>query len=281
MTLQDQIAKYSWVIQRKWHTCVWTLRNLPARIYSNPIFIVGNQKTGSTAIAALLAKAAGMPAVLDIFYQIPYPAEKQLLEKTLSFPRFVRANKGLFSKPLIKEPGLIFHLDDLVSFFPDSKMVFLVRDPRDNIRSILNRLQLPGHQADLTPQQFQNLPTAFWKMVIEGSLYQCRGKNYIETLALRWLRIAEQYERHAGRMVRVQYEEFLKDKTGCIRRLAEKLNLPVTSDISSQVDIQYQSKGDSSISREQFFGEENLAKIEQICSPKMQQFGYPLRRSNS
>jgi hypothetical protein len=260
---------------------MWTLRNLPAQIYPNPIFIVGNQKTGSTAIAALLAKAAGMPARLDIFYQIPYPAEKQLLEKTLSFPRFVHANKGLFSKPLIKEPGLIFHLDDLVSFFPDSKLVFLMRDPRDNIRSILNRLQLPGNQTDLTPQQFQNLPTAFWKMVMEGYLYQSRGATYIETLALRWLRIVELYERHAGRMVRIQYEEFLKEKTACIHKLAKKLNLSVISDISSQVDIQYQSKGDSSISAEQFFGEYNLAKIEQICRLKMQQYGYSLRCSNT
>lgn len=247
---------------------------MPARVHPNPIFIVGNQKTGSTAIAALLAKACRMPVMLDLFCRVPYPAERQLLEKTLSFPQFVQANPWLFSKPLIKEPGLIFHLEGLLSRFPDSKIVFLLRDPRDNIRSILNRLRLPGNQSDLTEQQVQTLPSQFWKMAVEGSVFQTRGRNYIETLALRWRRSVEFYERYADGLLLLKYEDFMKDKSDTIYTLARQAGLQVTADIGLQVDVQYQPRGDHSVPWSEFFGRNNLAMIESICKEQMETYGY-------
>lgn len=279
--LHDQIRKSFRVIRRKWKTCLWAIRNMPARVHPNPIFIVGNQKTGSTAIAALLAKACRIPVRLDLFCRVPYPAERQLLEKTLSFPQFVQANPWLFSKPLIKEPGLIFHLESLISCFPDSKIVFLLRDPRHNIRSILNRLQLPGNQSDLSEQQIQTLPSLFWKMVIDGSLFQTRGGNYIETLALRWRRSVECYERCADRLLLLKYEDFMKDKSDTIYALARQAGLQVTADIGPQVNVQYQPRGDHSIPWPEFFGRDNLAIIESICQSKMESYGYPLSAKRS
>ena len=43
---------------------------------SEPVFILGVQKSGTTAIAALLADATGLPATLDITRAISRPGSK-------------------------------------------------------------------------------------------------------------------------------------------------------------------------------------------------------------
>lgn len=275
-TIKDIIGKTRRIIIDRWRSSFWALRNIPFRIHRKPIFIFGNQKTGSTAIAALLAEATGNGVILDIFFRQPgsFAVERALLEHALSFDRFVYANKWLFSKPIIKEPDLIFLWEELAGFFPSSLSVFLLRDPRDNIRSILNRLGLPGNLEDLSGPQYRDLPSNVWRMILDGALYHSKGGNYIETLARRWLRTVEIYERHADQMILVRYEDFLKDKAGTIYSLAEKLGLPVVKDIASLVDVQYNRRGDRSISWPDFFGHDNLMTIESVCQSKMEAYDY-------
>lgn len=268
------LPKFLFLLKKKKKVYLWFLRNRQFSVYPNPVFLLGNQKTGSTAIAALLGQATQQSVELDIFYHIPYPAEKMLLENKITFEKFVRNNRRLFSKPIIKEPGLVFYLDALFRRFPNSPVVFLLRDPRDNIRSILDRLGLPGDQPALSQQQFDSLPSPFWKMTIEGTVFQTAGKNYIETLALRWNRIVELYEQYTSRMLLLKYEDFYRNKAETIYSLARQLGFPLLSDISQLVDIQYQPKGDSSVTWIDFFGKDNLSAIEKICKEKMVKYGY-------
>ena len=46
------------------------------------------------------------------------------------------------------------------------------------------------------------------------------------------------------------------------------------NDISDKVDRQYQRRGDRNVSWPDFFGPDNLARIERICGDRMQRFGY-------
>lgn len=269
-----RLTKNYRIVQRKRRQLVWFLKNVGCTVHEDPIFLFGNQKTGSTAIAALLARATGSSITLDMFCRTPTPIEKDLLMAPSLFGEFIRNNKKLFSTKLIKEPDLIFFLDELAIHFPNSRKVFLLRDPRDNIRSILNRLNLSGTLKNLTEQQILSLPSSYWKIILEGALFGSQGENCIETLALRWKKAVERYEARANEILLLQYEEFLKDKASRIYRLADQLGLKVTRDITASVDRQYQPRGDRSVPPLEFFGRSNLAIIETICGEKMKQYGY-------
>lgn len=256
------------------------IRNLGARIDPESIFLCGNYKTGSSAIASLLAIGTRRKKIIDLFWRTPGSIKRKLLKKELSLDWYVHRYRYLFSKKIIKEPDLIFYIDQLVTLFPRGQFVFLLRDPRDNIRSILNRLKIGGNQPDLTAEQFENLPNPLWKMIMEGSLFGTRGDSYIATQALRWKRILELYEQHTDNMILLKYESFLEDKIGTIRALAEQLGLSIKADITPYLDRQYQPRGDHSQSWLEFYGRENLDRIESICCDKMELYGYPPPQAN-
>ncbi|RME38856.1 MAG: hypothetical protein D6788_06610, partial [Planctomycetota bacterium] len=122
----------------------YVVRRRFARPHPAPVIVLGNQKSGTTVIAALLAESAGCAVTLDIFFRFRRPVLARLLTGRDSLDRFIRRHPYWFSHPIIKEPSLTFFHDDLRRLFPSARFVFIVRDPRDNIRSILNRLRLPG-----------------------------------------------------------------------------------------------------------------------------------------
>ena len=66
----------------------------------------------------------------------------------------------------------------------------------------------------------------------------------------------------------------MKDKQGVIAGLGQQLGLPLKQDISDKLDIQFQPAGNRAIRPEEFFGRDNLGRIEGICGEKMQPLGY-------
>jgi hypothetical protein len=245
-----------------------------SKINKKAVFIIGNQKSGTTVIAALLGHISGEKPLLDVYCRLDHHLEQQILRHELSFQEFIQMNRRFFTQKIIKEPAFVFQADQIIQCFPDARCVFVLRDPRDNIRSILNRLKLPGNQQQLTREQMENLPNILWQTILDGELFGTRGNNYIETLAHRWKRGLEIREQFSDKIEVVRYEEFMKDKERFIFFLAQKLGLPVRHDITPYLDIQYQPKGDHSVSWVDFFGSKNLSIIEKICSEKMQSYGY-------
>ena len=239
-----------------------------------PILVTGNQKTGSTAIAALLGKATDQSVQLDVFYGLKENAEEKILMGRLQFAQFVHHYQYLFTSDIIKEPGFIFYWPQVQSFFPDSRSICIIRDPRDNIRSILNRLNLPGNLERLDEDQLNTLPNRTWRAIVDGELFHSKGANYIESLALRWNRAASIYEQYSQRFILIRYEDFKTNKAEAIYELAAALNLTVTQDISDSVNVQYQSKGNSEVDWLEFFGPKNLSLIETTCGQKMLEYKY-------
>ncbi|HEV57045.1 MAG TPA: sulfotransferase [Phycisphaerales bacterium] len=244
------------------------------RVNPQAVFILGNQKSGTTAIAALLAKATGKSITLDIFYNLPARIEMALLTGELPLSRFVAENPQYFATDLVKEPGLTFVYEPLSTHFPQARSVLCLRDPRDNIRSMLNRVNLPGRLDRLTPEHWQAVPNLLWKHILEGRLFGCDGVNYIDTLARRWNRALAVYERHHDRVILARYEDFVVDKTGFIASLARRLGMESRHDISAHVDVQYQPRGDHTVTWEEFFGPANLQIIERTCAEGMRAHGY-------
>lgn len=245
-----------------------------AKINPQSIIILGNQKSGTSAIAVLLAKLTNKSFHIDLMRSNEQNIYVQLKQKNASFKNFVKFNSLEFSKDIIKEPNLTLFYDELVEYFPQAKLVLVVRDPRSNIRSILDRYKIPGNLDQMTPEQYENLVRS-WPSVFDASWLGFQGENYIEMLAGRWNYMADVFFLHSDRIILVKYEDFLKDKIGVIYRIAQQLGLEAINDISDQINIQYQPAGkNKNLKYIDFFGEKNLERIERICGERMKKLEY-------
>jgi hypothetical protein len=203
-------------------------------------------------------------------------AEKELLVGRRDFDSFVQQARYYFSRDIIKEPSFVWFYDELAQRFPNADQVFIVRDPVQNVRSILDRLNLPGDRRHLEDRHWEHVQeeSSNWKIILEGTLYGHEGDDYIETLARRWKMSAQLYLSDRDTFEAIKYETFNQDKEAEIYGLAQRLGLQVSNDISDQVNVQYQPKGQRDADAESFFGTRNVTKIREICRPEMEALGY-------
>jgi hypothetical protein len=253
------------------------LRSVAARPVKNPVLVFGNQKSGTSAVAALLGAATGLRAQIDI-RGAREPFLTPLLRHEISISDFVRRNALEFSAPIVKEPSLTFIAPELLDHFPDGRAIFIVRDPYQNIRSILNRLDVPGDSEYFVPS-LSNLPGQTWVSILSGSDLGLPSLHYIETLAQRWVRAAEVYLREPERYILVRYEDFNKEKKRCIEMLSCSLGLSADKPFEHLLDHQFQRAGQPATNLHEFFGDRNLNRITEHCERTMTRIGYGAGRS--
>jgi hypothetical protein len=247
-------------------------RSLTATVNPKPVIVLGKEKSGTTAIAALLAMYTGCSFTRDI-HALWGPAETKIRKGQLDFRDFVRRNRGSFARDIIKEPCLTFLYPQLREVFPRARFVMIVRDPRDNIRSVLNRLGLPGSLSELAPGTLAGI-TPNWRNVFDAEAHGLQPGSYIDVSAARWNAAADVYLQHKNDMVLSRYEDFVCRKVETIVQLAQSLQLPHVNDISNQINRQFQQPGDRAVRWADFFGERNLTAIDEICGSRMREFGY-------
>jgi hypothetical protein len=84
------------------------------------------------------------------------------------------------------------------------------------------------------------------------------------------------YERDAARFVAIRYEDFRRNKTAEIQRLADAFDLPAPHDISASLDRNFQRRGNAGVDPREFFGPDNLARINGICGESAARLGYEI-----
>lgn len=242
------------------------------------VIFYGNQKSGTTAIAKLFAERAGLTYCNDPLYNFD-KGRAILLRFLLVFPSalplFVKLSKATFKGGVVKDPDFSFMFSSVRAAYRPTKEVFVCRDPRDNIRSILNRLGVDGHVASRSIG-FDELTggNKHWLEILNGFDGFYQGSSVIERLAYRCKANFNTYISNSNDMYLAKYEDFLNGKTEFIDGLIESLSLDGMNSIHDLVDKQYQPKGDNSLSYMEFFGEENLNVINSICREEMQILGY-------
>lgn len=243
-----------------------------------PVIVLGHQKSGTSVIAALLAKSTGSTATLDFFWKnnhsLPFFRAK-LHSGELSLSQLLRKNRQYLSADIIKEPELTYLYEQLSVPFPQATYVFVVREPKATLKSVLDRLKLPGDLSELSAHQYEQInPLSGWLPALQGEAPATLGENYIERLAHRWKKAAQTYLDHHEQMALIRYEDFLADKQGAIHQLAHSVGLTVAEDISEDVNRQFQRKGNHHVAITDFFGSENAATVDNICREEALQFGY-------
>jgi len=250
------------------------LKDRFATINETPIIVLGNQKSGTSAIAHLLADFGGLSKTIDI-PPLWVPVVFKIMNGQIDFQDMVRRHRFYFSTDLIKEPNMTFFADRVLIAFPKARYVFIVRDPRDNIRSLLNRMKIPGNLAEVNEHVFHDKSLDRFRMTLDASVWGGdEAENYIGALAHKWNKAVDNYLLYRDRMILVKYEDFLVDKYRFIDALANQLGVTKKNDITNKLDVQYQPQGNRDVSLEKFFGIKNLIIIERICGSRMKEFGY-------
>lgn len=249
--------------------------DLRAQPHPRPIFILGHQKSGTSVIADLLGQMCGLTVAIDLKRDVHRPAFQLVQFGDLSFDAYRRRNAFEFSHDIIKEANLTPMFVHLHARYPKSQYVFVVRDPRDNIRSILQRLGLSGNPNDVPGDAWRLVVSDTWELILDGGWLGMSCDDYVDGLARRWQLFADVYAQHRDCFITVRYEDFVADKVGTIERLAARLGFDAQRDISHLVDVQHQHKGDPGVSLHAFFGSaDRLGRIERICADGMRMLGY-------
>ena len=237
------------------------------------VVVSGMPKSGTTAILKLLGDATGMKTCNDPFFHLDkrqVTFRQSLFEGDVQLSELVREYPDIFDGAIIKDPNFPLLQHQLRSTFINARVVHLVRNPFDNIRSILDRLGMDGSGDDKQIEQRQLRGT--WRNVLEGQYPTIVGENHIERLANRWLVSVNQIPQQG--MV-VLYEAFRQNKQVYIEDIAIKLHLPVTNNIADKVNVQFQPGGRKKhLSAEEFFTESAYNTIKDITAGARSRFGY-------
>ncbi len=248
-----------------------SLKNWFIRIEEEPIIILGNQKSGTSAITHLLADCSGFSKTVDIPPSWP-PYAQKLITGEEKLQDLVKKHPIYFSRKVIKEPNLTFVSEQVLEQFPQGKFIFIVRDPRSNIRSLLNRKNIPGNLSHLG--NYEEEVYNMGSILCDEDLWGGKNENYIGVMSYRWKLAIDNFLKNKDKFYLVRYEDFVKNKKGYIEKMAYDLHLPVLQDIGKKVNLQYQPKGNSNINFLEFFGKSNLEVIKRICEKSMVEIGY-------
>jgi hypothetical protein len=120
---------------------------------------------------------------------------------------------------VIKEPHGSVGAPLLMEALPESRMIFLVRDPRDTVASALDAHR-GGSWANRRVERKK--PTAE-----EQSESLVGVKDRAQTYLRDMEAVKRAYEAHGGRKVLVRYEDLRADTLGTMRRIYSALEIPV------------------------------------------------------
>lgn len=252
-----------------------SLQAMRSTPHPDPVFVLGTQKSGTSAIAGLLGIATGLEATIDLQRDLAAPWAPAVARGERSFRRFVRHHAACLSNPIVKDPNLTFLLPRLLERWPEARIVFVRRDPVQTVRSVLDRLGIPGDLASLEASAIDSLPPG-WRSVLDsrwcerlapgGEPDRPRG-HYVEELARRCLladRVCEHaLATHPDRTIEVRYESFREAKAASIESLAARLGVEVrdAASLAAAVDRPFQPAGRAAaVDPEVFFGP-NLARL--------------------
>jgi hypothetical protein len=237
------------------------------------------QKSGTSAIAALLAAATGLTCSIDFIQEQRRPLFDRVYLHQAPFERLIRRNKPEFSQGVVKEPNLTILYPQLARRFPRAQFIFVVRDPRDNIRSILDWLGWPGDVLTIAPQEWNRLSKVKQRIVsVDWMGLGESDESHIAALTRKWTYCADQYLDSRDSMQLIRYEDFLLDKVGAIHDLASRVGLEPSRPIEHIVDKAFQPPGRRDVKLEEIFGRESLRTIETMSRKYLDEFRYPLHR---
>jgi hypothetical protein len=186
---------------------------------------------------------------------------------------------------LIKEPFGSMGAPLLLEALPESRVIFLVRDPRDVLASYLDAVKRGNwvHKGHIRKGIVDSYETEFADADRQPDLYI---ESKAELLMKNMMGAKRAYEAHRGPKVLVRYEELLTDTLSTMRRIFAVLGLPADEEDLGRVveqhsweNIPEEQKGEGKFFRKATPGSwleiltpEQVKTAERITAPILKEF---------
>jgi hypothetical protein len=209
------------------------------------VWIFGTGRSGSTWLRSMLGELPGFrvweePLVGRLFGEF-YEAEKEragdrnfimseaargvwsssIRRFVLDGARYAQPGIGSGDHLVIKEPNGSIGAPLLSEALPESRLIFLIRDPRDVVASVLDGARAGGWL-------YEWAGDSAWK---RQALADEKPDEFVEQRARVYLRNAgaarRAFESHAGPKALVRYEDLVEDTAAVMEGLVSELSLPV------------------------------------------------------
>lgn len=227
------------------------------------IFVLGHQKSGTSAIACLLSEMACLSLTNDL-----HRGNKDH-EAYRKAHFYIQGQKELISKyayelsrEIVKEPELSFFYGALKEFNPNAKFIYIARRPKFIIKSILSRLGARQSSEQIYEESFYKQMNAapLWKDITGFS----SGVDIISHLACRIEKLDKLFLENKNDIILLKYESFFSDKSKTLMKALVDLGVSKKAAVDHLLDKQFQPKG-TNVSPSEYFSAEEVKLIESVC----------------
>jgi LPS sulfotransferase NodH len=177
-------------------------------------FRVGGRKTGRQYILGEPYKEAWLGPMRDLV----------LGGAAARFPEV--AEDGYL---IIKEPNGSIGAPLLMEALPESRMIFLIRDPRDVVASSMDARS----EGSWLSERWEAQRSASKQTRNPNVYVRMRANSYVQQIEKTW----QAYRAHGGRKVMVRYEDLRADTLQTMKRIYSSLEIPVQeTDLARSVE---------------------------------------------
>jgi hypothetical protein len=224
----------------------------PKRLPERPVFVIGCPRSGTTVVFSLLRANPSLASIGQeghvLWESFHHPREHGWASNALgpgdvrSFePRYLAWTISSLAgtrdgrRFLDKTPRNSLRLPYLDALFPDARFVFVQRDGRATVSSLITAWREREHPAYVLPVPFHiaGVPDRSWHFILPPGWRAYDGRPLEDVCALQYTTATEAVLAFRGglgadRFVDLRYEDLLADPAGQLEHVHQALDVPFT-----------------------------------------------------
>jgi hypothetical protein len=280
------------------------LRNVPGLLMggelSQPVFIIGAPRSGTSLLYAILRKSSSLkhwPGEAHEIWEADYhPAlrnweSNRLTAADMDDEAAARIRRAFFlvtgkkHRLLDKTPRNALRVSFVNALFPEARFIYLKRDGRENVNSLINAWRTPRYRTYELPEPhaIPGVDPRWWKFVLYPGWRDDRNGPIERVTANQWIHSNE----HAmddlqvvdsNRWVELRYEDLVDEPVAEVERVMTFLGLAFEPAVREKAAATSSTPINTVTPPERGkWRKENPAEIESIVSlitPTMEKMGY-------